>query len=54
MVLAVGIACGRAEGGGAVIGGLCEGTLCLDGVVDRYRDCNGYAGWGYVCARCRG
>ena len=44
MVLAVGIASGWAEGGGVVIGALCEGTWWLDGVVDRYRDCDGYAG----------
>ena len=35
-MLAVGIASGWVEGGGVVIGGLCEGTWWLDGVVDRY------------------
>ena len=50
-MLAVGVACGRAEGGGVVIGDLCEGTLCMDGVVDGCRDGNGCAVWGYVCGR---
>ena len=32
---------GRAEGGGVVAGGLCKGTLGVDGVVGRCRDCDG-------------